>query len=43
MAYLLDTHALIWFLEGDEQLSATAKEIICDDNSDIYRNYSAPP
>ncbi len=36
MAYLLDTHALIWFLEGDDRLSAKAKEIISDDNSDIY-------
>ena len=36
MAYLLDTHALIWFLEGDEQLSAKAKEIIADDNTGIY-------
>ncbi len=36
MAYLLDTHALIWFLEGDERLSSKAKEIIIDDNADIY-------
>ncbi len=35
MAYLLDTHALIWFLEGDECLSAKAKEIISDDNAEI--------
>lgn len=25
MALLLDTHALIWYLEGDTQLSSTAK------------------
>lgn len=36
MAYLLDTHALIWFLEGDERLPVTARNIICDDNADIY-------
>ena len=28
--FLLDTHALIWFLEGDAQLSSTAKTIILD-------------
>ena len=28
--FLLDTHALIWFLEGDAQLSLTAKTIILD-------------
>jgi PIN domain nuclease of toxin-antitoxin system len=31
MKYLLDTHALIWFLEGDERLTATAKSISCND------------
>jgi PIN domain nuclease of toxin-antitoxin system len=36
MAYLLDTHALIWFLEGNEHLSAKAKKIINDENADIY-------
>jgi len=34
--YLLDTHALIWFLEGDERLSITARSIICNDDADIY-------
>lgn len=36
MAYLLDTHALIWFLEGDERLSATAKEVMSNDDSNLY-------
>jgi PIN domain nuclease of toxin-antitoxin system len=36
MRYLLDTHSLIWFLEGDNRLSATAKDIFNDDNADIY-------
>jgi PIN domain nuclease of toxin-antitoxin system len=36
MSYLLDTHALIWFLEGDQQLSATANHILCNEDSDIY-------
>lgn len=28
MKYLLDTHALIWFLNGDEKLSIKSKETI---------------
>jgi PIN domain nuclease of toxin-antitoxin system len=36
MKYLLDTHALIWFLEGDARLSETAKAIICNDSVDIH-------
>ena len=36
MKYLLDTHALIWFLEGDQRLSATAQNIICNDDTDIF-------
>ncbi|TRW90242.1 type II toxin-antitoxin system VapC family toxin [Candidatus Methylobacter oryzae] len=36
MRYLLDTHSLIWFLEGDNRLSVTAKDIFNDDNADIY-------
>ena len=34
--YLLDTHALIWFLEGDSQLSATAKNIILDTDNQLF-------
>lgn len=30
MNYLLDTHTLIWFLNGDKQLSSKAKSIIED-------------
>lgn len=36
MPYLLDTHALIWFLEGNQQLSATAKHILCNEEESIY-------
>ena len=36
MNYLLDTHTLIWFLEGDKRLSTTAKGIICNDDADAY-------
>ena len=36
MKYLLDTHTLIWFLEGDKRLSTTAQGIICNDDADVY-------
>ena len=36
MKYLLDTHALIWFLDGDEQLPIAVKNIVCSDEADIY-------
>lgn len=35
MRYLLDTHTLIWFLAGDESLSATARGVIEDPANDI--------
>ena len=34
--YLLDTHALIWFMEGDVNLSPTAKGIISDAPNEIF-------
>jgi PIN domain nuclease of toxin-antitoxin system len=30
MKYLLDTHAFLWWVADDSQLSSTAKEIIAD-------------
>lgn len=36
MSYLLDTHALIWFLEGNQQLSKTAKHVLCNEEASIY-------
>ena len=30
MAYLLDTHALLWFIAGDKQLPEAARSIIKD-------------
>ena len=30
MAYLLDTHTFLWFLEGNDQLSDSAKQAIED-------------
>ncbi len=34
--YLLDTHALIWFNNGDNRLSEKAKNIIENENSEIF-------
>jgi PIN domain nuclease of toxin-antitoxin system len=33
---LLDTHALIWFLEGDPRLSSRAKDIIGSSNFKVF-------
>ena len=38
MAYLLDTHTLLWYHNGDSQLSTVAKEII--DNTTIKKYFS---
>ncbi|TAG22315.1 MAG: type II toxin-antitoxin system VapC family toxin [Cytophagia bacterium] len=36
MRYLLDTHALLWFLEGSNQLSSRAKILIEDTENEIF-------
>ncbi|MCA2374050.1 type II toxin-antitoxin system VapC family toxin [Agrobacterium genomosp. 3 str. CIP 111-78] len=36
MKYLLDTHALLWWLSDDEQLSADVRDIISDLDNDIH-------
>lgn len=35
MRLLLDTHAFLWWLAGDEALSAAARTAIADDGNDI--------
>jgi len=35
MKYILDTHALIWFLEGNSRLGVNAKEILADSSSEL--------
>lgn len=35
MKYVLDTHALIWFLEGNSRLGENAKNILSDPNSGL--------
>lgn len=36
MNLLLDTHAFIWFAEGDSRLSKQAQEIIADPANRVY-------
>lgn len=36
MDILLDTHAFIWFINGDKQLSKKSIEIITDIKNDCY-------
>ena len=36
MTYLLDTHALIWFIEGDDQLSAHARRLMEDEVNELF-------
>jgi PIN domain nuclease of toxin-antitoxin system len=36
MRLLLDTHALLWWLDGDASISQTAKEAITDESNDIF-------
>lgn len=36
MRYLLDTHALIWFMEDNEKLSLRAKQLIENQTNEIY-------
>ncbi len=36
MAYLLDTHAFLWFLEGNKSLSKKAKDIIVNPKNKTF-------
>jgi len=36
MAYLLDTHVLLWLINQDSRLSGTAKKSYSDPNHEIY-------
>jgi len=35
MIYVVDTHALIWFLEGNKRLGAEARQILRDENQHL--------
>ncbi|MDM8563938.1 type II toxin-antitoxin system VapC family toxin [Candidatus Marithioploca araucensis] len=36
MIFLIDTHTFLWFINGSDELSQTAKELIEKDNNDIF-------
>lgn len=36
MRILIDTHVLIWMLEGDRQLSVSRRNILSDPANDVY-------
>lgn len=36
MRILLDTHALLWWLSGDEALSARARAAIADESNEVH-------
>lgn len=36
MKLLLDTHALLWWLDGDQRLSPTARSLIGDKNTVVF-------
>ena len=33
---LLDTHAMVWFIEGSNQLSSTARQLIEDPKNEVF-------
>ena len=35
MKYVIDTHALIWFLEGNSRLGENAKNVLTDPSSQL--------
>ena len=41
MDYLLDTHILIWFLEGDQKLSKVLRNTIIDNKGRTYISISS--
>lgn len=36
MKFLLDTHAFLWFINGDEQLPSVARQLIADIDNEIF-------
>ncbi len=38
MRILIDTHVLIWMLEGDRQLSVASRNILSDPANEVYVN-----
>ena len=36
MKFLLDTHVLIWFLDGNLRLSSRARQLVEDENNEVF-------
>ena len=36
MKVIIDTHTFLWFIEGDSRLSATAKQIITEEENTVF-------
>jgi len=36
MRVLLDTHALLWWLDGDRRLSARVRRVVADEANDVF-------
>ncbi len=36
MKFLLDTHAFIWFIQGDERLPGNIQELIASEKNDVF-------
>lgn len=36
MIYLLDTHSLLWYIQGNTQLSSTAIDHILEPQSEVH-------
>lgn len=36
MQFLIDTHILIWFLEGNQSLSKNRRQIIADSQNNVF-------
>lgn len=36
MRFLLDTHALLWWLDGDSRLSPKARSLLGDENTTVF-------
>ncbi len=39
MKILLDTHTLLWFIEGDDQLSQNAKKLIENSDNEVFVSF----
>ena len=40
--YVVDTHAMIWFIAGDSRLGPNAKQILSNPNSELILSHHSP-